>query len=389
MRLHFLSLGLSTTLAAQTPGLGYAEATGEILRLLDSVPLIAIADVHALAEEGDFYLRLLRHPRVPGTINDVIVELGNELYQQVADRYVAGERVPVDSVRMIWENTTQGPLLTAWAPMYGAILHAVRDINRHLPATRRIRVLLGDPAVEWKTVTRSELWEIHKHRGDRMRELARDSVIARGRRGILIAGGHHIRRQKGQAGSDRKWGPLADRVYIIGVHTGFGGRTARFEPLIAALPTGSLVPVHTTLLGELDIDEMDLATPAAEMPPDSVPSFESRPGMTRPNAGIKFGEQYDGYLYLGPVRNWTLSRPDLEALKQDRVRVHELQRRACLMMGRPMDSSRLFQPADPRYFPGGIRGSQVEYDSTEPPAAAPPPLPRELPESCAILMGRP
>jgi hypothetical protein len=221
-----------------------------------------------------------------------------------------------------------------------------------------------------------------------MRELAGDSVTARGRRGILIAGGHHIRRQKSHAGSDRKWGDLADRVYVIGVHTGFGGRTARFEPVIGALPPGSLVPVHGTLLQGLEVDEMDLATPEPGGSAESVPAFESPPGMTRPNAGVKFGDQFDGYLYLGPIRTWMMSLPDLHTLRQDPARVAELQRRACLMLGRPLDPSRMFQPANPRYFPEGRRASHVEYVSTKPPPDKPPPLPRELPEPCRTLLRR-
>ena len=106
--------GLAAALALAAPAAPprHEEAVSAILRILDSVPLVAIGDIHAVAEQGAFYQRLLRHPHAPGVINDVILELGNELYQGLADRYVAGGRVPPDSLRMIWEDNTQSPLLT-------------------------------------------------------------------------------------------------------------------------------------------------------------------------------------------------------------------------------------------------------------------------------------
>src|SRR5687768_76734 len=98
----------STPTARQ--GIPHTDAVTGILKILDSVPLVAIGDIHSVAEQGEFYQRLIRHPRFAEKVDDLILELGNELYQPVADRYVSGQTVPLDSLRMIWENTTQGPL---------------------------------------------------------------------------------------------------------------------------------------------------------------------------------------------------------------------------------------------------------------------------------------
>lgn len=373
---------------APAPPPPHADAATAVLALLDSVPLVAITDLHAAAEMGAFYQRLIRHPRFASRVNDVIVEFGNELYQPLADRWVAGADVPADSLRMIWENNTQGPLLTTSAPMYADVLHAVRAVNAGRPAVRRVRVLLGDPGVEWRTVTRDELWEIHKRRGDRMRELARDSVLARGRRGLILAGGAHIRRVPRAAGApgDAKWGELADRVFVVRVHEGFGGAAARFEPVLDSLPPYSFLHVRGTFLASLAVDDVDAAIPAPGAPaPASAP-----PGARSATAGLTLADVADGYLYLAPFRSLTVSRPDVERIRRDPARLAELHRRSCMMMGRPLDTARTFRtPSSALLNPGAGRRSMIDWLPDAPPPERAPPLPPTLPEPCGTLLRAP
>lgn len=366
----------------------HADAVTGILRILDSIPLVAIGDLHSAAEEGALYQKLIRHPQFGFKVDDLILELGNELYQNVADRYVNGENVPLDSVRMIWENTTQGPLLTATSPMYTSIFHAVREVNSKQPRERRVRILLGDPAVEWRTVTRAQLWSIHAKRGDRMRELTRDSVLAKGRKGIIIAGFRHLNRQPSPDKTiDTKWGDLSMKVFVIRPHNGFGASTARYEPAIDSLPTGSLIRLRDTFLGDLEADEVDQATPAPGEEDGSKRSPTPPQGMRSANAGLKLRETADGYLYLGPFRELTVSRPDIDRIRGDASRLRELQLRSCMMMGRALDTTRLYRaPQSNLLFPAGRRPSFVDYQSSEPPPSSPPPLPPNLPEPCGSLL---
>ena len=54
-----------------------------------------------------FLLSLIRDPRFVGTVDDIVVEFGNARYQDVADRFVRGEDVPHESLRLVWRNHTQ------------------------------------------------------------------------------------------------------------------------------------------------------------------------------------------------------------------------------------------------------------------------------------------
>ena len=373
---------------SSTDAIPHAEAVGEILRILDSVPLVAIGDLHGAAEEGAFYQRLIRHPQFPAKVDDLILELGNELYQGIADRYVNGESVPVDSVRMIWEKTTQGPLITATAPMYTSMFDAVREVNAKLPRGQRVRILLGDPAVEWKTVTREQLWSIHTRRGDRMRELARDSVVGKDRRGIMIAGFRHLARQRQPSGSDdSKWGELSEKVFVIRPHDGFGGASARHEPSIDSIAPGSLVRLRDTFIGDLEVDDVDRSTPAPGAAPAPSAGNQVPPGMRAVNAGRRLEDIADGYLYVAPFRSMTFSRPDIERIRSDKARLDDLHRMSCLMIGRPVDTTALFRaPQSPLRHRTGVRRSEVQLEPLATLPTAPPPLPPNLPEPCPTVL---
>lgn len=382
-----LAAGLAIAAAPDAPPLPpHEDAVDGVLRVLDSLPVVTLDDWHGVVQEADFYQRLLRDPRAPGRIQDVVIEMGNERYQHVADRYVQGARVPEDSVWMIFQNTTQGSLLTATLPMYRGILDAVREVNARQAPERRMRVLLGDPAVEWRTVTRDELWEVHKRRGDRMRELVRDSVLAKGRRGIVIAGGRHLERRRRDGGADEKWGTLGAQVYVVRLHVGFGGTAARHEPVMDSLPPQSLVPIPGTFLARLEVDDVSRPTPPAGAAPDTSP-LPARPGMTRPNAGRTLADAADALLYLGPFGRWTAQRVDVARIRRDTAYVTELHRRSCLMVGRGVDTTAMFRaPASPLVFPDGVRPSLVQYEPEGPPPARLPPLPANLPAPCDRLL---
>jgi hypothetical protein len=60
-----------------------------------SVPLVAFSEPrHGAGGTKEFLTSLVRH-RFAGTVNDIVVEF-NARYQDIADRYVAGEPIPRD-----------------------------------------------------------------------------------------------------------------------------------------------------------------------------------------------------------------------------------------------------------------------------------------------------
>ncbi len=201
-----LAILLSTTVAvvgltAQTVSPRPAVPTEPIAAILDafrSHEVIALGEGDHGNEQGHaFRLSLIRDPRFANTVNDIVVETGNALYQDLMDRFVSGEDVPDVSLRRIWQNTTQ-PFTTFDIPIYEELFRAVRAVNMSLPPARQLRVLLGDPPVDWDRVSKQDLSEWQHAmaaRDSHPAEVIRREVLARHRRALMIYGDMHFQRK--------------------------------------------------------------------------------------------------------------------------------------------------------------------------------------------------
>ncbi len=113
--------------------------------------VVAMSDAHGNEQNHAFRLALIRDPRFVETVNDIVVEGGNARYQDLSDRYVRGEDVPYSALRQIWQNTTV-PTAGNNYSMMEDLLEAVRAVNASRPGERQLRVLLGDPPIDWSSV---------------------------------------------------------------------------------------------------------------------------------------------------------------------------------------------------------------------------------------------
>src|ERR1041384_4998482 len=69
--------------------------------------IVALGDgAHNSEQSHTFRIALIRDPRFAATVNDIVVECGNARYQDLMDRFAAGEEVPDASLRQVWRNTT-------------------------------------------------------------------------------------------------------------------------------------------------------------------------------------------------------------------------------------------------------------------------------------------
>jgi hypothetical protein len=113
------------------------------------------------------------------------------------DRFVGGEDVSDKALRQVWQNTTQ-PFTTFDNPIYEEFFRAVRAVNLSLPRERRLRVLLGDPPVDWSLVTTSNLTEWQSaiaRRDSHPVEVIRREVVAKQRRALVVYGDVHLQRK--------------------------------------------------------------------------------------------------------------------------------------------------------------------------------------------------
>ena len=262
-----------------------------ILDALQSHRIVALGEgLHGNNQSHAFRLALVRDPRFAAVVKDIVVEFGSSRYQAAMDRFVRGGDVPDRELRKAWQDTTQGPL---WdAPIYEEFFRAVREINATLSSDRQLRVLLGDPPIDWDAVkTPRDLGDWIGLREQNVVDVIKSEVLARNRRALVVYGDGHFRRYTKWAGSDHPTlVSMLERegTKTFSVWTNTTVELDRMQKDIASWPIPSLTIVRGTRLGTLN--------------------FKYFAGIET-DPPTRMEEQFDAVLYLGPVPSITFSEP--------------------------------------------------------------------------------
>ena len=165
-------------LPTETVGLDAIVHT--LVAAFDRVDVVALADTHQRKVDSDLRIRVIRDPDFVRKVHLIVVEFANIADQAILDRYIDGDDVPLTQLQQIWRNTCCGAV---WdSPVYAEFLAAVRNVNKSLPVTRRVRVLAGDPPTGTPTTQR-----------DRSAvSVLREHVLDNGGKALLVYGGGHL-----------------------------------------------------------------------------------------------------------------------------------------------------------------------------------------------------
>jgi hypothetical protein len=157
-------------------------------------PLVALGDMHGLAQEMELYKLLIRDPRFARNVGNVVVEFGGAARQDVIDRYVNGAAVSYHELRQVWTDTV-GFMPTVTDLGYAQFFAQVRQTNSTLPSTERIRVWLGEPPIVWEKIhTQKEYMSIMDRRNTHPAGLIVRSILAQKKKALVIYGGQHFGR---------------------------------------------------------------------------------------------------------------------------------------------------------------------------------------------------
>jgi hypothetical protein len=261
-----------------------------------------------------FILGLIRNPAFADRINDIAIECGNSLYQPVLDRYIAGEEVTLAEVQPVWRNTTQ-----PWcgvAGFFDELVPLVRRVNQSLPPDKRLRVLAGDPPVDWSRVKIEKDLRNFEDRDASIASVMEHEVLARHRKALMIFGVRHLMHAGSSAVRRYERDGYPDRTFVIMAHNGFGRHTPladrndELEQRLAGSPVPSLLVLKGSWLDSLEVGYF-------------------APGDL---GGRHISSSVDGYLYLGPA-DLLLNFPIPAVAILDTAYMAELKRRADLRSG--------------------------------------------------------
>ena len=319
------------------------DATRAIMQAFDTHSIVMFGEVHANKQEYEFLRALVSFPQFADKVDDIVVEYGNSLYQKVVDRYIAGEDVPIEEVQKAWRDTMAlGPV----SPVYPSLYEAIRLVNRQHAGKHQLRILLGDPYINWDNVkSREDVGPYLAHRDEFYASVVKDEVLAKHHRALLIEGWPHFARPPAGPGFVEKELRAAGAttfVILFGTNAvaGYNDLDKRFD----AWKVPALIPLKGTWVGNLS----------------AMPVLTGGTVPTGPNS-LKLQDTAYALFYLGPQDTLTavnMSRADLEGTPYGR----EIARRLGILFGQSAN-----------IFPGATETPQFPPGSGGPPPPLPPP----------------
>ena len=372
MRKSLVGLMFAATLAvtsiagAQTPNPPaptVRPAIDGILAAFEKHALVGLGDMHGMAQQEDFYVTLIRHPRFAKEVGNVVVEFGSATHQDILDRYVNGGDVSYAELRSMWSD------VVGWTPTvtglgYVNFFVQVRTINLSLPPEQRVRVWLGEPVIDWfKVKTREDIIPAMAQRDSYPATVITREITAKGKKALVIYGGWHFanrdmlpRAPDGKViGPDRTLRTVVEDDYpnaffIVLPYWGFveKGCSVAFEQTYRDWPTPALAfPVRgSTIEDALRTPGCHASPPGASfnMPNKTESELaEIRAKVAIAEEDMASGMNGDALLYLGPAATLTRT-PQEPSIYLDAAYRAEISRRNQIKGLPPLPNAIPFEP---------------------------------------------
>jgi hypothetical protein len=232
---------------------------------------------------------------------------------------------------------------------YEELFPLVRRINESLPPKKKLRVLAGDPPIDWSKVKSARDFghgQFLMGRDVSIASVMKKEVLSKRRKALMLFGTAHLFHVGSTAvGLYEKDYP--GLTLVIADHVGFGNWTPlakynnEFEVRMVSWPVPSLVQdmKGTWLADLLDTTYSSGNVTFGETDGGKLPAGPVKTKGTFSEMPVeatsKFSEIVDAYLYLGP-RDLLLNEPTPAEIFLDKDYMTELQRRAAIMGGGPI-----------------------------------------------------
>lgn len=277
----------------ETAGPTPQPAVSAVLSAFDKYEVVAMPQGHGMQDLNDFILSLIRNPEFSKKVNDIAFECGNSLYQPVLDRYIAGEGVPFTEVQKVWRK--MGQPACAASTFVEQFYPLIRALNQKLPPEKGLRVLAGDPAIDWDEIkSMDDLMARHFDRERSIASVMEKEVLSKHRKALMLFGTMHLMHGTRSAVS------LYEKDYpnLTFVISEFGTFDTDLRTLsssrLAKWPIPSLALAKGTLLGALGLDHF-IPPPVRIDEKDCKVHNEFPEMLQKPMAKL-----VDAFLYLGP-----------------------------------------------------------------------------------------
>jgi hypothetical protein len=270
--------------------------------------IVTLTDPHGNVQVQTFLLSLVRDPRFAEVANDIVIETASARHQDAIDRFVRGDDVELGVLRRAWEDHTVANSLGTQAEEF---IRAVRAGNASLTEPRRLRVIAGDPPIDWDNIaSRRDHARWIELRDTYPADLIRRQVLDRGRRALVVYGQGHLQRRQIATNYDMSaWQAqtvvsLLERDHAARIFNIWTlNRSVELPEKTDSWRAPSLALLRGTTLGVTDFAIYDRGL-------GDGTRFGIRAGQLAPISReewkvMRMEEQFDALLYLGPPGSMT------------------------------------------------------------------------------------
>jgi hypothetical protein len=301
---HLLASPQDSSVPAPSP----ANPITAVLDAFRTHDIVTLSDPHGNVQVQAFLLSLIRDGRFPLAVNDIVIETASARYQDAIDRFVRGDDVPYDVLRKAWEDHAVANSIGMQAQ---EMMRAVRTINAALSDGEKLRIIAGDPPIDWDNITSPQ---DHRHwielRDSYPADTIRRQVLDRGRHALVIYGQGHLQRR--QIASNYDMSTWQSQTVVSLLEHDSSARIFNIWTLLerdvvvpeaASWPVPTLVAVQGTTLGARDFGTYSRGL-------GSETRFAVRSGQLVPLSPaewkmMRMEDEFNALLYLGPPSSMT------------------------------------------------------------------------------------
>ena len=275
-------------------------ATTAVVRAFEAHNIVMFGEIHGNKQEYEWLRSLVATPEFADRVDDIVVETGNSLYQKSVDRYVSGEDVPLEQVQKAWRDVVG--VIGAPSPVYASFYQAVRDINLKRRGKHQMRIVCGDPYIDWERVKDRE--DIAPYMGNRDQwyaQVVKAEVLAKHHSALLIMGwGHFLRGfPPGQRtpSIEQQLRSADAKTYLIVAGMNATGADDDIDHRFGSWPAPAIAALDVGWVGDLLAMPVNSGGSMAFGPIAASPGASASASSPAP---LKLKDVADAMLYLGP-----------------------------------------------------------------------------------------
>jgi hypothetical protein len=239
---------------------GNSQAASFLVQKFSEYDIIALDEgPHGTLQNHKFIRQLFGNNKFNHTVQYVIFEFLNQDYQNTIDSYIDGRNVSLTDLRLSWRNSTQAHSTNFEKPVYSKLLATIRLINLTLPKSKKIRVLAGDPSINWGKINSiNDYFRAISQRDVLPAKLAIRYGIDSSKKVLLIYGGEHLTKISDEKQDSTFWTitfhinkRYPGTIYTIGAHNSENYPNKRIN-----YPLNSIINLSDNPLGSLQIKDL-------------------------------------------------------------------------------------------------------------------------------------